>query len=225
MPAHMVAADLVRVIADHGVDVSKVRNEKDPLAVLQWTSTVGKSGLPGLVDDLLVAAELRAVESAEPTPGALDVLLAAQKARRSTTIVSNNSKPAIMAYLERHHLSAHVGIVIGRAHGRPEEMKPAPTTILTAARTLRTTPDSCVLIGDSVSDIVAALAAGSAAVGYANKPHKRSALSLAGANAGGRDAGGRASTSESIDNLTRSRGGQIKPGRLACRCSDLVCGA
>ena len=35
------------------------------------------------------------------------------------------------------------------------------------------TPDACVLIGDSTTDILAARAAGTAVIAYANKHHKR----------------------------------------------------
>jgi beta-phosphoglucomutase-like phosphatase (HAD superfamily) len=38
---------------------------------------------------------------------------------------------------------------------------------------LRTTPNACVLIGDSTTDILAARAAGTAVIAYANKHDKR----------------------------------------------------
>jgi beta-phosphoglucomutase-like phosphatase (HAD superfamily) len=49
--------------------------------------------------------------------------------------------------------------VVGRAHADPSQMKPSPRPIFDAVRTLKATPGSCVLVGDSLSDIDAARAA------------------------------------------------------------------
>ena len=45
-------------------------------------------------------------------------------------------------------------------------------TVVGAIRRLQVEPGACVLIGDSITDITAARAAGTAVVGYANKPDK-----------------------------------------------------
>ncbi|WP_233564897.1 HAD family hydrolase [Micromonospora musae] len=51
--------------------------------------------------------------------------------------------------------------------------------MLAAIRELDAEPAECVLVGDSVSDIEAAHAAGVAAIGYANKPGKRERFAAA----------------------------------------------
>lgn len=92
------------------------------------------------------------------------------------TVVSNNSEPAIRAYLHAHDLDQLVTGVIGREIGRPHLLKPHPHAVLCAAREVGADPVRCVLVGDSGSDIQAGHAAGTAVVSYANKPAKREAF-------------------------------------------------
>ena len=58
-------------------------------------------------------------------------------------------------------------------------------------RALNAQPLHCTLVGDSVSDIVAARRAGVASVGYANKPGKHEKLRDAGADCRDRRHGAR----------------------------------
>ncbi|MFB6633931.1 HAD family hydrolase [Streptomyces sp. NPDC056362] len=51
-------------------------------------------------------------------------------------------------------------------------MKPNPFPLITAAEQMHIDVTSCTLIGDSLTDIQAAHAAGVTVIGYANKPHK-----------------------------------------------------
>ncbi|WP_269859523.1 HAD family hydrolase [Streptomyces sp. RPT161] len=62
-------------------------------------------------------------------------------------------------------------------------MKPDPYSVHRAVRALGKRADECVLIGDSVTDVEAAHAAGVKAIGFANKSHKPEALRAAGADA------------------------------------------
>jgi HAD superfamily hydrolase (TIGR01509 family) len=94
-------------------------------------------------------------------------------------VVSNNSAAAIEACLKAHDLGAYVEPVIGRAYADPRRMKPNPGPVLDAVRALGVAPGSCVLVGDSLSDIEAARAAGVAAIGYANRPWKVDAFATA----------------------------------------------
>jgi phosphoglycolate phosphatase-like HAD superfamily hydrolase len=97
--------------------------------------------------------------------------------------VSNNSAPAINAYIDAHHLSSYVTYVVGREPYNPEKMKPHPQSILTALVKLDSEPGEAVLIGDSLTDIEASRRAGVRAIGYANKADKPPAFELAGADA------------------------------------------
>jgi beta-phosphoglucomutase-like phosphatase (HAD superfamily) len=58
-------------------------------------------------------------------------------------------------------------------------MKPDPGPVLAAVNVLATTPSQCTLIGDSLTDIEAARAAGVGIVGYANRPWKVAAFATA----------------------------------------------
>jgi hypothetical protein len=102
-PAPVVAHELRRLVSDTGVCLPvHIAREQDPLAVLRWAATLKQPALTGKVENALCAAELRAVETAEPTPYAREVVVAAWQSGRPVAIVSNNSAPAIKAYLDTH---------------------------------------------------------------------------------------------------------------------------
>ncbi|WP_345710051.1 HAD-IA family hydrolase [Actinocatenispora rupis] len=128
------------------------------------------------VEALLAAAEIRAADTAEPTPGCREMLVAARKAGRPVVIVSNNSADAIRMYLNHHQLADLIADVVGRPWAAPDRTKPDPWPLHEAARRQHVTAADCVLIGDSVTDIEAAQSAGAASIGYANKPGKTERL-------------------------------------------------
>jgi beta-phosphoglucomutase-like phosphatase (HAD superfamily) len=158
-----------------------VAKETDPLQVLRWAATLGSESLTRAVEDRLRAAELKAAPSATPTPYAYEVLIAAREKGRRVAIASNNSAPAIHAYLDAHRLSQYVSYVAGRKPYRPEKMKPHPYTVLDSLNNLDAEPHDSVLIGDSPTDITASRVAGVHVIGYANKPGKLESLSTADA--------------------------------------------
>ncbi|WP_433300564.1 HAD family hydrolase [Actinoplanes sp. CA-030573] len=155
--------------------------ERDPLAVLRWAGKNCARDTLIAVEEALSAAELRAVVTAEPTPHGHDLILTAAACGLPVAVVSNNSAPAIRAYLAAHGLATHIAVVVGRPYANPARMKPDPRPILEAARALDASPDACTFVGDSVTDVKAARAAGVRVVGYANRPAKLRAL--AGADA------------------------------------------
>jgi hypothetical protein len=77
------------------------------------------------VDDELRAAVLAAA-SAAPTPVGAEVISAAKHGDRAVVIVSNNSAPAIRAYLAAQGLLDDVAGVAGRRRGSPTLMKSNP---------------------------------------------------------------------------------------------------
>ncbi|MBM0275803.1 HAD family hydrolase [Micromonospora tarensis] len=172
-PAPQVAAELVDVLRRRGVDVPPdLASEPDPLEVLRRTGAAGNHSTTRAVEDALCAAERRAVETAEPTPYGREVIVAARQAGMPVAAVSNNSAGAVTAYLAAHRLAGYVSPVVGRAYADPDRMKPNPEPILQAVRAVGESPARCVLIGDSLSDIEGARAAGVAVIGYANQPAK-----------------------------------------------------
>jgi DNA mismatch endonuclease (patch repair protein) len=108
-------------------------------------------------------------------------MAAARESGWSVVIVSNNSGPAISAYLAAHDLTRYVHAVFGRDDPDPAKMKPDPYRVHEAIASVDATPSQCLLIGDSPSDVTAAQAAGVIPIGFANKPGKDRLLLRAGA--------------------------------------------
>lgn len=182
-PAPQVAAELVDLLRRERVAVPPdLARELDPLEVLRRAGAAGDHGVTRAVEDALCAAERRAVETAVPTPYGREVIVASRQAGMPVAVVSNNSAGAVSAYLAAHRLAAYVSPVVGRAHAKPELMKPNPVPILQAVRAVGEQPARCVLIGDSLSDIEGARAAGVRVIGYANRPSKVEAFRSAGAH-------------------------------------------
>lgn len=130
----------------------------------------------------LQKAELTAIVTARPTPGAAESIAACTASGRLMAVVSNNYAEAVVEYLARAGLSEGVTHVEGRNPADPTLMKPDPHLIERAIGTLNVDPSSCVFIGDQTTDIKAGRAAGVATIGYANKPGKVEALKGAGAD-------------------------------------------
>jgi HAD superfamily hydrolase (TIGR01509 family) len=179
-PAPRVAAELVALLDVEGVTLPPdLRSDGDPLAVLRWVGDRCSHDVTAAVEEALCAAELAAAGVAAPTPFGHEVILSAHAHGIPVAVVSNNSAVAIEAYLTAHDLAAYVTPIIGRAYADPRRMKPHPGPVLDAVRALDPVPESCVLVGDSLSDIETAHAAGVIAIGYANKPWKVNAFAAA----------------------------------------------
>ncbi|MFG1890564.1 HAD family hydrolase [Micromonospora sp. NPDC049051] len=178
--ASIVAHELRRLLVDQAVTLPpEILAERDPLAVLRFTATLGRPAVVRLVDEAMTREEVTAARTAEPTPYGREVIVAAQQTGRRVAVVSNNSAASVHAYLSARHLTSYVHPVIGRPEAAPKRMKPDPFPVLGAVRELGAEPAECVLVGDSVSDIEADHAAGVAAIGYANKPGKRERFAAA----------------------------------------------
>lgn len=182
-PAPQVAAELVDVLRRRGVAMSPdLVSEPDPLEVLRRTGAAGEQSATRAVEDALCAAERRAVETAEPTPYGREVIVAARQVGLPVAVVSNNSAGAVMDYLAAQRLAGYVSPVIGRAYADPARMKPNPEPLLRAVQDLGQLPARCVLIGDSLSDILGAQATGMKMIAYANRPSKVDAFRAAKAD-------------------------------------------
>ncbi len=126
-------------------------------------------------------AELTAIATARPTPGASECIAACAASGRLVAIVSNNYALAVARYLESSGLTDGVAHIEGRDSSDPELMKPDPYLLQRSAAALGIPASSCVFIGDQATDIQAGLAAGVPVIGYANKPGKIEILEDAGA--------------------------------------------
>ena len=180
-PAQYVTAEL-RELADaipHDLDQA-LRKATGPHDLL--LAAADDPQLAARLERALQDAELKAVESALPTPGAADSLSACQRSGKLVAIVSNNYAAAVVRYLARTGLADRVAHVEGRDPSDPTLMKPSPHLIENATRALGVRTAACVFIGDQTSDIAAGRTAGARTIGYANKPGKADALALAGAD-------------------------------------------
>lgn len=127
LPAPIVTQELNRLYRERAGAAFPwhVSRHGDPLEVVR---AAGQNGDPHLrtLADALAAAELRAVEAAELTPGVLQVIAACQESGRTVSIVSNNSEEAVRRFLQRHGVADLVTPIIGRS-SNAALMKPDPS--------------------------------------------------------------------------------------------------
>lgn len=184
IPAAVVADQLRTVLADGGrTDLPEpVATSSDPFDVLTYaTSLSDEDGRH--VEAAFTAHEVEAITTAAPTEGAHELIQAWHESGRPIAIVSNNSAAAISSYLDFHALRPLIDAVAARETADARLLKPSPYLVTEAFRALDVVPERCVLVGDSVSDVEAARAAGVRSIGYANKPGKGEKLVSAGADA------------------------------------------
>lgn len=175
-----LVADLRAATARAGVPLpEEVAATGDPMAALAW-SIGQRDGVRLAVDAAVRVHELAGARRAGPTPGVLDLLHAAARARVPVAVVTNNCAAAV-AEVAGRALPALAGVpVAGRVAGRPDELKPAPVLINRALDLLRVAPGDAVLIGDSVTDVLAARAAGVRCIALVLRPAKAAPLAAAG---------------------------------------------
>lgn len=175
-----VVERLAAIVLDSGLCArDRIPATEDSLQVLKLAHQLDPT-LAANVNAELALAEMEAVQTAPPTPHADEFIRTAVKRGRTLAIVSNNSPGAIETYLRTHGLV--VDAIIGRTDADPAHLKPSPYLLDRAIAALASEPARCTLIGDSTSDIAAALCLSVASVGYANTEAKLRALADAGAD-------------------------------------------
>jgi phosphoglycolate phosphatase-like HAD superfamily hydrolase len=183
MSADTVAEKLRRRLSALGIAIpDEVLSTSDPLEVFRAIAARGRD-VGQRAQRELTLLEVQAVTIAQPADGGAELIGAARQSGRSVAIVSNNSGQAVATYLKHHGLTRYVSAVIGRDDPDPAHMKPSPYRLRQAIEMLQAAPGECALVGDSISDVIAAHAADLAAIGYADKPGKDERLAEAGADA------------------------------------------
>lgn len=179
-----MVADRMRTALPVGIQLpNDLRDTHDPLIFLRWAGqTLGESILDQ-VEAACVEGEIAAAEASVPTPGVTELLIACAKAGRPVIVVSNNAEQPIRHFLDRHALDHLITGIVARIPGKPELMKPDPTSVWFALDSLGTSPGSCAMIGDSVSDIQVCKATGVHSIGFAKTPRRGAELRDAGAEA------------------------------------------
>ncbi|MEU9139783.1 HAD-IA family hydrolase [Streptomyces sp. NPDC048404] len=182
IPASKVAESLVGVMRGFNAQLAQKMEGLDFMDALRVSPRAGERALHA-VEDCLVETEIAAVKVAgDPTPGCVASIEAARASGRDVVIVSNNSAECVREFLMRHDLTSHVQEIVGRPTYQPDRMKPSPYMLQIAASRLGVTLEGCTLVGDSVTDIEAAISAGSMSIGYANRAGKDISLAEAGAD-------------------------------------------
>jgi phosphoglycolate phosphatase len=143
----------------------------DPHEVLRATAELGSS-VAARANQELTRLEVEAVKTAIATPYATDLIGRAKASGAKLAIVSNNAQMAVESYLSNNGLLASIDKVSARSGPDSTLMKPNPYLVTKAIDALDADRESSALVGDQVSDIIAAHRAGVHAVGYANKSGK-----------------------------------------------------
>jgi hypothetical protein len=107
VPAPEVARQLRDTLALAGYNLGPgAQDEGDPIEIFRQAARLGEHAAI-TAQQLLTAYETRAIKTAQPAPGSGELIRTARQTGRTVTIVSNNSGPAIAAYLADHQLTGY----------------------------------------------------------------------------------------------------------------------
>jgi phosphoglycolate phosphatase-like HAD superfamily hydrolase len=179
-PAAEIADRLRALVAAEMPISAEQADETDPLAFARSAPSLPFE-LGAHVTAALRVEELAAAETAALTSGILDLFDACEASDRVISVVSNNIAEAVNRFLDHHDLAKRVAFVAGRPDD-PTLMKPHHYMLQKAMRAVGQDPNQTVFVGDSITDMQAASAAGVLSIGYANKPGKHESLSGASAD-------------------------------------------
>ena len=179
-PAPDIARSLREYLRDEAPD-GWMAHVDDPHEILRASAELGP-GVAARADQELTRLEVEAVKTAEATPYAADLIDRAKTGDAKLAIVSNNAQTAVVSYLSATGLLASVDNVSARSTPDPTLMKPNPYLVMRRLSALNAERESSALVGDQVSDVIAAHRAGVQAVGYANKSGKADGFKEASAD-------------------------------------------
>jgi HAD superfamily hydrolase (TIGR01662 family) len=175
--AEELAAKLARAGAELGSDTVD-----DPIALLHRVRERAPE-LTEAAERTLRNLERAAVRDAKPTPAVGEMLAALNAGGYSVTVVSNSAQDSVEDFLRAQSLDHQVTGVVGRTRSNPYLLKPNPHLLRIAAAGLGVALSSCVVLGDSVTDIQAAHRAGTGAIAFVDQSEKELALRAAGPDA------------------------------------------
>lgn len=179
--AATVAEQLRVVLADggHATLPRAAAMAEDPFDLFRYAASLGREEAC-YVEAAFTAHEVEAIATAAPTPGAHGLIQAWHNCGRQLAVVSNNSSVAIGAYLDLYNLRPVVDVISARTDANAKHLKPSPHLLQKAVSALHVEPNRCVFLGDSLTDVQAARAAGIACIGYVNKQQKLASFRSAG---------------------------------------------
>lgn len=133
------------------------------------------------IEEMCTRAEVAAAATRPPAAGAVEFIVALDDAGTPVAIVTNNAADCVRTFLDRFALTERIASIHGRLPGRAGLLKPSPAMLLDAASRAGVEPGRAVMVGDSLTDIVAAGRAGMVAVGVTSQGPRRTAMLQAGA--------------------------------------------
>ncbi|MGJ3558065.1 HAD hydrolase-like protein [Streptomyces sp. INA 01156] len=182
-------ADNVRSVSGHWPSRQRPATEyrpegtADPVALLRSAVDRGSPEQIRQLDGILTSYETAAARRAEPLPGAAQLLGALSRGPWRLAVVTDHATAAVQTFLTHLHPETDSAPQLG-VFGRPTDprlMKPHPHAIFLATSRLGGDRSRTLLIGDSLSDALAARAAGVQFIGVATQRSHARMLREAGA--------------------------------------------
>ncbi|WP_019073764.1 HAD family hydrolase [Streptomyces hokutonensis] len=136
-----------------------------------------------LAEKIVTEQETEAVRTATPAPHLVTLVGLLRELPLRLAVVSNNAEDPIRSYLEQPGFRGRFEGVFGRDPYDARHMKPHPHCVHRALAHLGLPASSCVVIGDQLTDLEAARAAGTGFVGYTGDERRAGELRRAGADA------------------------------------------
>lgn len=175
-----VAQELIRFAATIDINTDIFNNTPDPLEILRLAADNDiDQHRQELLDSELERLEVIAAETASPTPGTGNLLNKLSSTKTPYAVATNNSAAAVTKFFNRMGWTSLP--IAGRQPGQTNLLKPNPDSVIKATLMLHATNHNIYFVGDTPTDIHAALACGATPIGYANKPGKEQKLETAGA--------------------------------------------
>jgi phosphoglycolate phosphatase len=178
-PAEGVAAVLRQQLLIWEVLPPESPVQADPLQVLRDAVALGRAKE---LEGILTEQELVAAETAVPTQYADRLIHLLCSRGRKLAITTNNSPRVALRYLSGRELGDYFGPHIYGRTDDPRLMKPHPSCLLRALKSMGAAADECLMIGDSADDFTAANECGVTFLGYARDDDKEEKLRKAGAS-------------------------------------------
>lgn len=181
-PLNAEAADRVRRTLA-GVDLPvEMLETTDHLALVRWAQLNTPASLVLDVEAACTEAELEAAATCSAgwhAPALVDLI---RTRELPAAVVSNNSDLAVRAFLERAGWLQNFGAIACRTPVTVDWMKPSDQLVRLALDVLKIDAEGAVMVGDAVTDVVAAKAAGVLVLGLAKNETRANELAMAGAD-------------------------------------------
>lgn len=143
-------------------------------ALLGWTDTIGLDGPIIRLIDFMYRHRRHKTRKYLIVPGVQE-MLARLEGHYPMAVVSARDEDSTMTFLEQFNLTKYFDVIITALSA--EHTKPYPDPIRLAAQKMGTTPEACLMIGDTTVDVRAGKSAGAQTVavlcGFGEEPELR----------------------------------------------------